>query len=65
MERDNPLGVDRVHKLIIRFSVPAIVGMVVNSFYNIVDRIFIGNCFYRLIMSVDSRTIMTQSYRTS
>ncbi|NLV49007.1 MAG: MATE family efflux transporter, partial [Clostridiaceae bacterium] len=43
MERDNPLGVDRVHKLIIRFSVPAIVGMVVNSFYNIVDRIFIGN----------------------
>jgi hypothetical protein len=22
-------------------------------------------CFYRLIMSVDSRTIMTQSYRTS
>lgn len=39
----NPLGEDKVIKLLFRFSVPAIVGMMVNALYNIVDRIFIGN----------------------
>lgn len=39
----NPLGVEKIHTLLIRFSVPAIVGMMVNSLYNVVDRIFIGN----------------------
>ncbi|WP_343032812.1 MATE family efflux transporter [Anaerotalea alkaliphila] len=39
----NPLGVEKIHKLLVRFSLPAIVGMTVNSLYNVVDRIFIGN----------------------
>jgi putative MATE family efflux protein len=43
MEYVNPLGQEKVLKLLIKFSVPAIVGMVVNSLYNVVDRIFIGN----------------------
>lgn len=43
MEYVNPLGEEKVSDLLIKFSVPAIVGMVVNSLYNIVDRIFIGN----------------------
>ena len=43
MEYINPLGKDRVSRLLIRFSVPAIVGMMVNALYNVVDRIFIGN----------------------
>lgn len=43
MEYVNPLGEEKVSKLIVKFSVPAIVGMTVNSLYNIVDRIFIGN----------------------
>lgn len=43
MENTNPLGKDQIHKLLIRFSLPAIVGMTVNSLYNFVDRIFIGN----------------------
>ncbi len=43
MEYANPLGEERVLKLLIKFSVPAIVGMVVNALYNVVDRIFIGN----------------------
>jgi putative MATE family efflux protein len=43
MEYENPLGKERVSKLLVEFSVPAIVGMVVNSLYNVVDRIFIGN----------------------
>jgi putative MATE family efflux protein len=36
------LGSEGVGKLLLRFSVPAIVGMVVTALYNIVDRIFVG-----------------------
>ncbi|MFZ7131850.1 MAG: MATE family efflux transporter [Eubacteriales bacterium] len=43
MEYINPLGEEKISKLLIKFSVPAIVGMMVNALYNIVDRIFIGN----------------------
>lgn len=42
-ENVNPLGVKKVSKLLVQFSVPAIVGMMANALYNIVDRIFIGN----------------------
>ena len=37
------LGTEPVGKLLLKYSVPAITGMVVNALYNIVDRIFIGN----------------------
>jgi putative MATE family efflux protein len=36
------LGVEPVGKLLLRFSIPAITGMLVNALYNIVDRIFVG-----------------------
>ncbi|HOZ20939.1 MAG TPA: MATE family efflux transporter [bacterium] len=36
------IGEAKVSSLLIKFSVPAIVGMVVSALYNIVDRIFIG-----------------------
>lgn len=39
----NPLGTEKISKLLIRFSIPAVVGMLVSALYNIVDRIFIGN----------------------
>ena len=39
---ENPLGYEKIGKLIVRFSVPAIVSMLVNAIYNIVDQIFIG-----------------------
>ncbi|MFV0342971.1 MAG: MATE family efflux transporter [Anaerocolumna sp.] len=42
-EQTNPLGTEKVWKLLMKFSIPAIIGMVVNALYNIVDRIFIGN----------------------
>ncbi len=42
-ERSVVLGTERVGKLLIKFSIPAIIGMLVNALYNIVDRIFIGN----------------------
>jgi len=43
MEYQNPLGEEKIYKLLLKFSLPAIVGMTVNSLYNVVDRIFIGN----------------------
>ena len=43
MDKTKALGNEKVFRLIIEYSVPAIVGMTVNAFYNIVDRIFIGN----------------------
>lgn len=36
------LGTEKVGKLLLNYSIPAIIGMVVSSLYNIVDRIFIG-----------------------
>lgn len=39
----NPLGTEPIHKLLIRFGIPSIIALVVNSLYNMVDQIFIGN----------------------
>jgi Na+-driven multidrug efflux pump len=36
------LGTESVGKLLLKFSIPAISGMVVNALYNFVDRIFVG-----------------------
>lgn len=41
-DRSKLLGEEAIGKLLLKFSVPAIVGMLVNALYNIVDRIFIG-----------------------
>ena len=38
----NPLGTERVGKLMIRYAIPSIISIVVNSLYNMVDQIFIG-----------------------
>ena len=40
--KTNPLGTERIGKLVLTFAVPSIISMVVNSLYNIVDQIFIG-----------------------
>lgn len=37
------LGEGKISKLLLKFSLPAIIGTLVNALYNIVDRIFIGN----------------------
>lgn len=42
LERSNPLGTERVGKLILTFAVPSVISQVVNALYNIVDQIFIG-----------------------
>lgn len=43
MNKENRLGTEKIPRLLMEFSVPAIIGMMVNGIYNIVDRIFIGN----------------------
>lgn len=43
IQYNNPLGYEKISKLLYKFSVPAIIGMTVNALYNVVDRIFIGN----------------------
>jgi putative MATE family efflux protein len=36
------LGIEPIGPLLLRFSIPAITGMLVNALYNIVDRIYVG-----------------------
>lgn len=43
MDQSKQLGEEKVLKLLLKFSIPAIVGMLVNALYNVVDRIFVGN----------------------
>lgn len=43
MNRTEQLGIQPIGKLLLKFSIPATIGMLVNALYNIVDRIFIGH----------------------
>nr|WP_302660403.1 MATE family efflux transporter [uncultured Clostridium sp.] len=43
MSNQKHLGEAPIGKLLLQYSVPAIIGMIVNALYNIVDRMFIGN----------------------
>lgn len=40
--KNNPLGTERVGSLMVKFSVPSIIAMLVGALYNIVDQLFIG-----------------------
>lgn len=40
---ENPLQTESVFRLMIRFAIPSILGMLVSSLYNIVDQLFIGH----------------------
>ena len=42
MTQENKLGTERVGRLLLKFSVPTAMTLIVNSLYNIVDQIFIG-----------------------
>ncbi len=39
----NPLGTEKVSKLMVQFSVPSIIALVISAVYNLVDQLFIGN----------------------
>ena len=36
------MGTEKIGKLLVKFAIPGIISMVVNSLYNIIDQIFIG-----------------------
>ena len=42
-EQIQALGREKISKLLMRFSVPCVMGLLISAFYNIVDQIFIGN----------------------
>ena len=42
-KRKEELGKEKISKLLVKYSTPAIIGMVVNSLYNLADAIFIGH----------------------
>ena len=37
------LGTESIPKLLLKFSIPCVMGLLISAFYNIVDQIFIGN----------------------
>ena len=39
----NPLGTEKIGRLMAKYAIPSIIALVVNSLYNMVDQIFIGN----------------------
>lgn len=40
--KENPLGYEKISRLLKNFAIPSIIAMLVSSLYNIVDQIFIG-----------------------
>ena len=40
--KSNDLAKDKISKLLLAFSIPCVISMLINSIYNIVDQIFIG-----------------------
>src|SRR5574344_1568321 len=42
-QKSDALGTDSIFKLLLTYSVPAIIATTATSLYNIIDRIFIGN----------------------
>lgn len=43
MDRSEKLGSKSVLSLLVEFSIPSIIGMLVSALYNVIDRVFIGN----------------------
>ena len=50
----NALGTEPIWKLIVKFSVPAIIGMVCNAVQNIINRIFVGQAVGALALGAVS-----------
>ncbi|NLG33056.1 MAG: MATE family efflux transporter, partial [Syntrophomonadaceae bacterium] len=48
MDRSEQLRYTKISRLLWDFSLPAIVGMLVNSLYNVVDRVFVGRAIGRI-----------------
>ena len=46
MNNQNLLGTQKIGKLMIKFSLPCVISLLVGALYNIVDQIFIANATY-------------------
>ncbi len=44
-EENKFLGTEKISKLLLKFSIPCILSLIISSLYNIVDQIFIGNSY--------------------
>ena len=42
-QETHSFGQEKISKLLLKFSVPCVAGLLISAFYNIVDQIFIGN----------------------
>ena len=42
-QKNTSLGEENINRLMLRFSIPCIMSLLISSLYNIVDQIFIGN----------------------
>lgn len=58
---DHPLGKEKLSKLIIQYSIPSIISFVVNSLYNMVDQVFIGQGVGYLTSQRDVPFVMVRS----
>ena len=59
MNNAHILGTERIGKLLVQYSIPAIIGMTITSLYNIIDSIFnrswrrsYGHCRTRHLLSL-------------
>ncbi len=43
MQENKYLGEEKISKLLLKFSIPCVMGLLISALYNIVDQIFIGN----------------------
>ena len=43
MDETKSLGTEKISKLLLKFAIPCITGLVISALYNVVDQIFIGN----------------------
>lgn len=43
LKQDNYLGEEKISKLLLKFSIPCVLSLLISAIYNIVDQIFIGN----------------------
>ncbi|KLU63129.1 multidrug export protein MepA [Peptococcaceae bacterium CEB3] len=51
VDRSKLLGEEKIGRLLVKFSIPAIIGMLVNALYTIIDRIFVGRGVGSLALS--------------
>lgn len=60
-ERPDRLGTERIGRLLLEFSVPAIISMVFNSLYNVVDTAFLGQAVGEMGVAVTTLALPVQT----